>query len=168
MNIVLTGMRGSGKTTVAKLLAKKLHLSFYDLDILLTEKEKMPISDVVKLHGWDYFRDKESEIAEKVSQKTNAVIATGGGVILRKQNIAALKKNGTFVFLKTSVDEMIKRIGFDKNRPPLTIHKTLKEELEEVWRKRKDLYEKTADITIETDNKTVAQIVEAINNNVTL
>jgi len=165
MNIILIGMRGSGKTTVAKNLAKKLDKTFYDLDSLLAEKEQMPISEVVNKHGWDYFRDRESEIVKRISVQKNAVISTGGGVILRKKNIDELNKNGKFIFLKTSIETMVKRINGNKNRPALTTQKTLKEEIEEVWNNRKGLYEQTADFTIETDNKTIEEIVNEITNN---
>src|SRR5579859_7838092 len=153
MNIVLIGMRGSGKTTVAKLLAEKLHKSFYDFDARLEETEKMPIAMVVKKHGWEYFRDKESEIVQEISEQTDAVISTGGGVILRKNNIDALSKNGIFVFLKTTVATMIKRIEENSNRPPLTKEKTLEEELDKILNERKPIYEQTANIIIKTDRK---------------
>ncbi len=162
MNIVLIGMRGSGKTTIAKQLAEKLHKSFYDLDMLLAEKEKMTIAEIVHIHGWEYFREKESKITENISHQTNAVISTGGGVILHKKNIDALKKNAIFILLKTSVEAMIKRIGNDTNRPALTNKKSLKEELEEVWKERKPIYETIANHSIETDGKTVKQITEEI------
>src|SRR5947209_804954 len=98
MNIILIGMRGSGKSTIAKKLAKKLDKSFYDMDTILSKKVGMTLPDYVKQFGWESFRDKESKIALDVSQLTNAVIATGGGIILREENINALKKNGKFVF----------------------------------------------------------------------
>jgi len=162
MNIVLIGMRGSGKTTVGKLLSKKLNKTFYDLDRLLAEKESQPIAEIVKTHGWEYFRDKESEIAEEISQKTNAVIATGGGLILRQKNIDALAAHGKFIFLKASIPSIFRRISKDKNRPSLTEKKSFTEELEDVWNNRKEIYKQTADIIIETDNKAIKQIVDEI------
>lgn len=162
MNIILIGMRGSGKTTIGKLLSEKLNKTFYDLDTLLALKENMPISKIVEKQGWDYFRDQESEIVEKIFQETNAVISTGGGVILRQKNIAALGKNGTFIFLKASVSEITKRINKGKNRPSLTGKKSFIEELEDIWNERKQLYNQTANIIIETDNKTFDEITHEI------
>ena len=162
MNIVLIGMRGSGKSTVAKLLAKKLAKHFYDMDSLLVKKVGMALPEFVNKYDWELFRDKESEIADEISSMADAVIATGGGVILRQKNVDALKKNGTFVFLKTSVEQMLKRIGNAKNRPSLTSKKSLKEEIEQVWKERKSLYEQAADVTIDTDNKTLDEIIEEI------
>lgn len=162
MNIILIGMRGSGKTTIAKLLAKKLHKEFYDLDALVAEKENMPIAKIVYAQGWDYFRNKESEIAEEISQKANAVIATGGGIILRKKNIDALKRNGKFIFLQASVTNLVKRIGTDSNRPRLTKEKTMHEELKKLWEERKMVYQKVADDIVETDHKSLQDIVKEI------
>lgn len=162
MNIVLIGMRGSGKTSVAKKLAKKLDKKFLDMDDLLSQKVNMSLPEFVKKFGWDLFRDKESELTNELQDTTNAVISTGGGIILRSQNSKALKKNGKFIFLKTSVDSMLKRLEGDRSRPALTDKRTLKEELEHVWEERKTLYENAADIIIETDNKTIEEIAEKI------
>jgi shikimate kinase len=162
MNIVLIGMRGSGKSAVAKKLAEKLNKTYVDMDNLLTKKITMTLPELVEKHGWEMFRKKESEVANDISDVTNAVIATGGGVVLRKNNIDTLGKNGKFIFLETSIETMIKRIEKDKNRPALTDKKTLKEEIEEVWKKRKKLYQQTADITIETDDKTIDEITQEI------
>jgi len=162
MNIILIGMRGSGKSTIGKLLAKKLDKQFYDMDSLLEKKVRMTLPEYVKQLGWESFRDKESEVAEEVSHLTNVIIATGGGVILREKNINALKTNGKFIFLKTSIIQMLNRIGDAKNRPSLTKRNTLEEELEEIWKQRKSLYEQTADITIETDDKTTDEITKEI------
>jgi shikimate kinase len=162
MNIVLIGMRGSGKTSVGKLLAERLLKSFYDLDTILAAKEKMPITEVIAKHGWEYFRDKESEIAEGISGPANAVISTGGGVILREKNILALQKNGKFVYLKTSIDTMLKRIGESSGRPPLTNQPTITDEIKQVLFEREPLYQKIANITVETDNKSIQDVVNEI------
>ncbi|SRR5258708_3989775 len=162
MNIVLIGMRGSGKSTIAKLLSKKLGKPYYDMDVLLSENAGMPISEVVKRYGWEHFRNQESALAEEIAKKKNVVISTSGGIVTREENIAALKNSGKFIFLKTSVAVMLKRIGNSKSRPALTDKKTLKEEIKEIWKIRKSLYESSADITINTDNKTLSEITQEI------
>jgi shikimate kinase len=162
MNIILIGMRGSGKSTIGKLLAKKTKRQFFDLDKVLSEVVGMPIPELVKKHGWEFFREKESEVAEKYAQQKNAVLATGGGVILRKTNVNALGKNGKFILLKASIETMVKRLGKNTNRPALTNKQSLREELEEVWRERIPLYEQTAHVTIDTDNKTLDEVIEEI------
>jgi len=162
-NIVLIGMRGSGKSTVAKLLAKKLNKNFLDMDNLIANKVEMSLLKFVKAYGWEAFRNKESEVANEISSITDTIISTGGGVILRKYNIESLKKNGKFVYLETSVETLLKRLIYqDKNRPALTNKKTLGQEIEQIWKERKSLYEQAADITVLTDNRTREDISEEI------
>jgi len=150
MNIILTGMRGAGKSTVGKILSKKLNKDFIDLDTLLEKKLKMKIADIVKKYGWDYFRKQESIIVKELNVN-NAVVATGGGVILKKENVDLLKRNGIFIYLETNLKALSSRID-DNNRPSLVQGKTIKDELSEVFMQRKEIYENTADIAIETDN----------------
>src|SRR3989338_7128109 len=98
-NIVLIGMRGSGKTTVAKLLSRKLNKEYIELDELIVEKVGMSIPKIVKKFGWDYFRHQESDIAEKVSSYNDKIISTGGGIVSKSKNIETLKKNGILILL---------------------------------------------------------------------
>ena len=159
MNIVLIGMRGAGKTTVAKKVAEKLSRPFIEMDDLIVEKEQMKIPEIVEKHGWDYFRDLESEVASEVATKENVVISAGGGIVTRPENILALKKNGVIVFLQVSVDELLKRIGDDPNRPYLAGKKTVREDMEEVSEERKNLYLSSADEIVDTNNKSVDDVV---------
>lgn len=161
-NIVLIGMRGSGKSTVAKILAEKLKKEYLELDKLIAEKARLTIPEMVEKYGWTFFRDKEAEIANKVSFENNKIISTGGGVILRQENIDVLKKNGVFVFLNASIKTLIKRIGNYSKRPSLTNKKALEEELGLILKQRNKLYCKTADEIIETDDLTSGQVAEEI------
>ena len=90
------------------------------------------------------------------------MISTGGGVILREKNIMALKQNGIFVYLKTSIDIMIKRIGENSDRPPLTAQPIVTDEIKQVLFEREPLYQKIANITVETDTKTIQEVVNEI------
>ena len=160
-NIILIGMRGSGKSTIGKLLAKKLQKKFLDLDTVMEDKFNLSVGRIVEQHGWDYFRKQEAQIAKQKAQVTNTVIATGGGIILQKENIDALQKKGIFVFLQTPLEILLKRIMNDKPRAPLT-NKSTKEEIKHVWTERKKLYENYADICIHTKNLNEKQIVAKI------
>ena len=92
LGIVLIGMPGSGKTTVGKLLAEKMHLPFYDTDALVVNREKMEISDIFRTKGEVYFRDAESAVIKELAANAGAaVIATGGGAVLRKENVFAMR-----------------------------------------------------------------------------
>ena len=98
-NIVLIGMPGSGKTTVARLLAKRLGKRGEDIDSLVAKKAGMSIKEIVEKFGWDHFRDLESDMVREVSEQNGAVISTGGGIITRSENIETVKKNGLCIFL---------------------------------------------------------------------
>lgn len=151
MNIVLIGMRGSGKTTIAKLLSKKLKKECVETDDLVAKKAGMTIAEIVATKGWDYFRDLESEVTIDVSKKDNVIISCGGGVVVRPQNIIALKQNGKIYWLKVSVKTLLKRIGDDKNRPSLT-GRPQKEDMQEILKQRYMFYKNAAYKTIDTED----------------
>lgn len=162
MNIVLIGMRGSGKTTVGKTLAKKLNRELIETDELIVTKVGMNIQAIVKKQGWERFRDRESEIVREVTILDNVVIATGGGVVTQANNVATLKKNGKLIFLEARTDTLLRRIGNDAQRPALTDKKSKKEELEHIWQERESLYRAASDITIKTDHLTPNEVAEMI------
>lgn len=143
-NIVLTGMRGSGKTTLGRRLAQKLQRRFIDLDTLIEKYAKQSIPEIVALKGWKYFRRLERKTVRRIANMTNAVIAAGGGTILNPKNVKLLKKNGLIFFLKVPLGVLKRRLMRDYKRPSLTGQNFLKE-LPLVWRKRKKIYESAAD-----------------------
>ncbi len=145
-NIILTGMRGSGKSTLGKLIAAKLNREFIDLDSHIERLANKKIAQLVEEHGWSHFRNLESQATEEISQRDNLVIATGGGTFLDKKNAQKLKKNGIVLLLTADTKTLTQRIKFDSNRPPLTDKKTLEAELEQLWEERKDIYIKNADL----------------------
>lgn len=161
-NIVLIGMRGSGKTTIAKQLSKKLGIKRLDLDEIMTDKLSMSTPEIVKKYGWGHFRDRESAIAEEIAGMRNVLISTGGGIVLRPDNITALRKNGIIILLNASVDVMVRRLRDSSGRPPLTDKKTPKAEIEQVLRERQRLYEQAADIIIDTDKLRPDQAADEI------
>lgn len=161
-NIVLIGMRGSGKTTIAKLLSKKLNKAYLELDNVLVKKMGLSIPKIVEKYGWDYFREKESEIVNEIPLEESVIISTGGGAILNPENIKALKTNGVLIYLDTGIKTLSKRVGTDSNRPSLTNKDNLEDELKEVLRKREDIYKKAADLIIKTDSLTAEQTAEKI------
>jgi len=161
-NIVLIGMRGSGKTTAAKLLSQKLNKEYLELDEIMVKKIGMSIPEIVEKHGWNFFRDQESEIAAEVSNYHDKIISAGGGIVTRAKNIESLKKNGVLILLKASIETLLQRVGNDQNRPFLTIKKTRKEDMEELLKQRKKLYEQAADETIDTDKLDAEAVVNQI------
>ena len=162
MNIVLIGMRGAGKSTVGNILAKKLAKEYIQTDDEIAKQEKMTIADLVAKKGWEYFRIIESEVVKKIADKDNCIITTGGGVIIRKENIDALKVHGTLFYLEASLETLVERIGDDPNRPSLTGRESRLEDMREVLRQRKKLYEEASDKIIETKDKTAQEVADEI------
>jgi len=154
MNVFLIGYRCTGKSTIGRLLAEKLHLPFADADRELEKEHCMTIAEMVSLHGWEYFREKEREILVCLCKKDKQIIATGGGVILSPENIRTMKKNGTVIWLKADVRTITSRMLADdktqSQRPALT-DKGLTDEIGENLALRCPLYENAADICADTD-----------------
>lgn len=151
MNIVLIGMRGSGKTTVAKILAKKLNKNYIETDDLVVKKGRVGIPELVAQYGWSKIRELEQDAVRGATELEDAIISTGGGVVVRNENISMLKKNGKIFWLTCGVLTLAKRVGNDPNRPSLTNKKTPIGEIEEVFKQREKLYQKAADVIIDTE-----------------
>ncbi len=145
MNIILTGLRGSGKTKLGKTLSKKLTYNFIDLDEEIEKKEKMKIKKIVELRGWEYFRALEEKVAKNVAENSeNTVIATGGGTIMNSDSLKALKAAGKMIYLYRKPQDCIKYIKKDPNRPALTNAETIEEEVKEIYTQRNHTYCKSA------------------------
>lgn len=161
-NIVLIGMRGGGKTTTAKLLAERLGKERIEMDDLIVARASMSIPAIVQKFGWEHYRDLESQLAQEISHRDNLVISTGGGAILRADNVAALKRHGVCVLLAPPIKVSVSRIGNDPNRPALTNLASQEEEMERIWSERKELYEAAADEIIDTSDKDPGEVVDLV------
>ena len=162
MNIVLVGYRGTGKSTVARMLSKELNFPVFNMDEEITKKAVMSIPEIVEKFGWDSFRDMESEIAEQVSNLDNHIIDTGGGVILCDKNVKNLRKNSKVFWLKADITTIVKRIKHGRHRPSLTEGKSFVDEIEEVLAQRKEKYKKAADYIIDTSKLSPSDVAEKI------
>ncbi len=159
-NIILIGIMGCGKTTVGKILAEKLNRKFIDLDEEIEKNTSMKISDIFDTYGEEYFRKIEEQTAEKFSNTNDLIISTGGGIVTKENAINCLKKNGTVIFIKRNLNEIIKCCL--KDRPLL---KENPEAIFEIMKKRKNLYEKYSDFSVENDISpkiTAEKIIEKI------
>ena len=159
-NIVLTGFMGAGKTTIGKALTKMLHMKLVDVDEDIEISQKMTINDIFKMYGEPRFRDIETDVIKKLSRNKNCIISTGGGAVLRDENMEALKENGVVFCLAASAETILERTGNNQDRPLLKVENP-KKKIEELLAYRRPFYEK-AGIMIETDGKTPLQITEEI------
>lgn len=155
INIVLIGLPGSGKTTVAKCLSKELNKPFIDIDEEIVKKQKMPINEIFKIDNGITFRKLEKELIKEVALLHNTIIATGGGAVIDDDNMKLLKANGFVINLKRDLDKII----IDDNRPLLKSQK----DLEKLNQERYPLYQKYKDIDID-NNKELLMTVESIKN----
>ena len=162
MNLVLIGYRGTGKSTVGRILADRLGREFVSTDAAIVKRANLAIPDIVARDGWDHFRDLESQVCRELAGKDGLIIDTGGGAILRPENVACLKAGGVLFWLTAEVGTIATRIGGDTQRPSLTGTKSFTEEIEEVLRERRPKYEAAADHRIATDGRTLVEVAEAI------
>ncbi len=162
MNIVLIGYRGTGKSTVGRQLASRLGRALVSTDTEIVKRAQRTIPEIVAQEGWECFRDLESEICRELAGRDQLVIDTGGGAILRQQNVETLKKNGTVFWLTASVETIVKRIGGDNQRPSLTGTKSFVDEIQEVLQERTPKYQAAADHIIVTDGRSINQLMEAV------
>ncbi|MEN6639518.1 MAG: shikimate kinase [Smithella sp.] len=172
MKVVLIGYRATGKSTVGRILADKLNIAFRDTDAMIEENMEMPIKEIVAIHGWDYFRAKERETIKTLTQKEDCVIATGGGVVLFRENIDLLKQNvdllkqaGVIIWLNAPLQDIIDRLKQDAKkeakRPQFTPGNIVQETID-IMRQRLPLYQSAADYTVDTLNKNPEEIAEEI------
>ena len=140
-SIVLIGMPASGKSTVGRLLRKKLGREFIDTDDLIVEAEGKSIPEIFSLYGEKYFRDAETRAVKKASEHCGAVIATGGGAILREENLDALRENGRLYF----IDRPLKDLIPTSNRPLSSDVESIKKRYSE----RYEIYKRCADVIID-------------------
>lgn len=160
MNLILCGMPGCGKSTVAAILAENLSYKLYDTDELI-QSHYGDITEIFALHGENYFRVIEADVTEKVcSYAKNSVIAVGGGCVTVPQNVKNLKAAGKIIYLKASPETLLKRLENDEGRPLLAGDK--KKKINEIYYQRAAVYESVADKIIETDGLTPESVAELI------
>lgn len=159
-NIVLCGMMGSGKTTVAAVLGRLYCLEIIDTDEEIV-KEYGDITSIFSTCGEEKFRDIESEVTAKISERCKgAVISLGGGCVLRHANVEKLKGSGRIFYLRTSPETIIKRLKGDSSRPLLK--GDLEERVRTISSARAKIYEAAADYIVDTDEKSPEEIAAII------
>lgn len=158
-NIVLIGFMGTGKSTVGKILAEKLHKDFIEMDDFISQKANKTIPEIFAQDGEIKFRELEMCISKELSEKKNVIISAGGGLILNKLNIDYLKKKSIIVLLQANPAEIFKRISKDgKEKRPLLDNNDPVKEIKSLLDYRQYYYNNAAEITISTNNKDPDQI----------
>lgn len=162
-HIYLIGFMGTGKTTVSRRLKKMLHAEELDMDAEIVRENEMTINDMFEKYGESYFRDKETQMLQKIASLKPAVVSCGGGTVLRQENVDIMKKSGTIVLLTADPETIYLRVRNSKDRPILNGHMNV-DYIASLMEKRREIYEKACDIRVTTDNKTPEQIAREIIN----
>ena len=160
-NIFLIGMMGCGKSTIAKLLSKKLSIPFYDIDSEIENIMELSIKDFFYQYGEKRFRMIESSFFSEMIKSNKGIYSTGGGIVESKANRQLLMNHGFSIFLDCSIDVLIQRIGHNVESRPL-LSNNYKIELEDIFFSRKKQYEESAHLIINVDKYSKDKIVETI------
>ena len=147
MNVVLTGLRGSGKSTLGRVLARLMGYRFRDTDRDIVRRAGMSINEIVAQHGWDHFRAIERKVVSQAAQLRNHVIAVGGGALVDDENARIVKENAIVVLLVCDLQVLAARIARHSHRPSLTGQASAEAEIAQVWEQRRDHYQAVADLT---------------------
>lgn len=160
-NIFLIGLMGSGKTTVGRILARKLNMRFVDSDHEIEVRTGASVSMIFEIEGEASFRQREAEVIQDLVRRNDIVLATGGGVVLDAGSRALLAAHGTVVYLRASVNSILQRTAHDRNRPLLQTDDP-RQRIEELARQREPLYNEIADIVVETGRPNVQFLAQSI------
>ena len=161
-NLTLTGMMGVGKSTIGKILAKKLNYNFVDVDNIIELKEGSSINSIFKNKSETYFRKVENDITLTELKKSNSVISLGGGAFLNNAIRKNTKKTSISFWLDVPIEELIKRLKKNKQRP-LLFNKNINNAVKKIYFDRKKIYNE-ADYRIKCDSLTAEDIAKKILN----
>lgn len=160
-NIFFIGLMGAGKTTIGRLIAKQMGMTFYDSDHEIERKTGVKIPLIFELEGEAGFRKRETAAIEELSQLNNIVMATGGGAVLLPENREFLKNNGKVIYLRANVHDLWVRTRNDKTRPLLQ-GGNIKQKLERLYIERDPIYSALADYIVPTGAQSAVEITHHI------
>jgi shikimate kinase len=161
MNIILIGFMGTGKSSVARMLGRMTGWECRDVDDWIIEKAGKSIPAIFEEEGEDGFRNRESEALRELLTGENAIVSGGGGIVLRKENVEAMKAGGTTVCLTASPETIFQRVGTDRNRPNLDGRRS-PAGIGELLNHREPAYRAAADLCVATDGKSVREVAREI------
>jgi shikimate kinase len=154
MNLILTGLRATGKSSLGRHLAMVLRRQFFDTDRLIEQQIGEPIAQYVDRLGWDAFRDLEHQVICQVARQRDAVISTGGGALTYARNVEALKPEGVIILLAADPVTLARRLERSYVRPPLTDQPNVEAEMSMLWTQREPLYRQACDLVFRVDAET--------------
>ena len=160
-NLYLVGMMGAGKSTVGRLLARRLKLRFIDCDHEIERRCGVAVPLIFDIEGEPGFRARESQVLEELTALQNVVLATGGGAVLDAANRKRLAEAGTVVYLCAKPESLFERVKHDRNRPLLATGDPLTR-LRELYVQRDPLYREVADLVVDTGRQSVQTLARAI------
>jgi len=161
-NIIITGFMGTGKSVVAKELARKLKMEYIDTDQTIEKRQGLSISDIFARYGEKYFREQENKLVKELSKKENMVIATGGGTLLSSDNTRILSQKGKIICLYADSQTIYNRVKRKNNRPLLNGENIL-DNINHLMKERKKIYDNIK-WKIDTTNFTTQEVVDKIIN----
>ena len=159
--LALVAMPGAGKSTVGRHLARHLGLEFVDCDHEIERRLGSSIRDYFDSHGEAAFRDQEQQVLSELADGRPKVLATGGGAVIRQANRDALRAHCTVVYLRTTPEELFRRLKHDRQRPLLQVDDPLRK-LRTLYRERDPLYRQCAHFVIETGRPSVQSLIQMI------
>ncbi len=159
-NIVLIGFMGTGKTAIGRRLAGKLRREFMDTDAAIEELTGKSISEIFRRDGAIRFRSEEKLQVQRLADKSNMVISTGGGLVLDQENVTALRKNGVLICLTADPEVIYNRVK-NKNNRPLLQKGSIKESVYRLMQEREENYN-TAEFTVDTGKGSLSETVDKI------
>ena len=159
-NIVLIGFMGTGKSTVGKILARKMDRPLWDIDQAIEDQQKKRISEIFENEGETYFRNLEKQMILDVSSHRGQVITTGGGAVVDPENLKALQSSGILVALDATAETIYQRVKGTRHRPLLKSG-DLMAEIKRLLESRKPFYEK-AELTVSSSGKSAAKVADEI------
>jgi len=160
-SIFLIGMMGAGKTTVGRLLARRLRLRFVDSDHEIERRCGVKIPVIFEIEGEAGFREREAQAIEALTALKGIVLATGGGVVMREENRRHLAQGGTVVYLRARPEDLYERVRNDRNRPMLAGGDPLAR-LRELHAQRDPLYLEVADVVVDTGAQSVQTLARQL------
>jgi shikimate kinase len=160
-SIYLIGLPGSGKSTVGRQLSRRIALPFFDSDHVIEQRLGCSIREFFEREGEARFRDLEASVLDELTQGPTAVVSTGGGSVLRPENRERLHARGSVFYLKSTPEEVFRRLRYDRNRPLLQVEDPL-QRIRDLFEVRDPLYRETAHFVIETGRPSVATLVNMI------